>query len=183
MQALDDAAEFREVALPWRGLPPGEADPAVRLRRRKRQDLDVAPPRFGFQADARKQRDAQSIRDHLNNGGKACRSKSIEVFNLLEIAKAQRLVAQAMPSSRRSRRSFSKSSGVATAFGGSRRVAGSASTKTSSKEPRSRYRDGRPAEPAAAHPSAPRRRDPPSNIGFAFRANADQFWMLGSRRG
>src|SRR5271167_2645214 len=97
MQALDDAAEFREVALPWRGLPPGEADLAVRLRRRKRQDLDVAPPRFGFQADARKKRDAQSIGDHLNNGGKACRSKGIEVFNLLEIAKAQRLIAQAMP--------------------------------------------------------------------------------------
>jgi hypothetical protein len=96
MKALDDAAEFHEVALPWRGLPPGEADLAVRLRRRKRQDLDVAPARFGFEADARKKRDAQSIRDHLNNGGKACRSEGIEVFNLLEVAKAQRLIAQAM---------------------------------------------------------------------------------------
>src|SRR6516165_193186 len=96
MQALDDAAEFREVALPWRGLPPGEADLSVRLRRRKRQDLDVAPARFGFQAYARKKRDAQTIRDHLHNGGEACRSKGVEVLNLLEITKAQRLIPEAM---------------------------------------------------------------------------------------
>ena len=96
MQALDDAAEFQEVALPWRRLPPGKPDLAVRLWRRKRQDLDVAPSRFGFQAYAREKRDAQPIGDHLNDGGEARRSEGIEVFDLLQIAKAQRLIAQAM---------------------------------------------------------------------------------------
>ena len=97
MQALDDPAQFPEVELPWGGLPPGKADLAVRLWRRKRQNLDVAPARFGFQAYAREERDAQPIGDHFNDRGEARGSERIEVFDLLQLAKTQRLIPQAMP--------------------------------------------------------------------------------------
>ena len=94
--ALDDPAQFPEVELPWGRLPPGKPDRAVRLWRRKRQNLDVAPARFGFQAYAREKRDAQPIRDHFNDCGKARGSERIEVFDLLQLAKTQRLIPQAM---------------------------------------------------------------------------------------
>src|SRR6266508_5030308 len=70
--------ELNEVALAWRSLAPSEPDLALRLRRAKAQQADVAAGMdLARDRHLRQECDAVAIGNHLHDGGEARRAEAV----------------------------------------------------------------------------------------------------------